>query len=44
MPGRAANRMRSDLFRPEMARSKSFKPVDRPGTALSLAANSLNRS
>ena len=44
MPGRAARRMRSDLFRPEMARSRSLNPVDRPGMALSLAASSARRS
>ena len=44
MPGRAASRIRSDLFRPEMARSRSPSPVDRPGTAASLAASSLSRS
>ena len=32
MPGRAASRMRSDLFRPEMAISTSGRrPVERPG-------------
>ena len=44
MPGRAARRIRSDLFRPEMAISTSGRPVDRPGTAESLAASSLSRS
>ncbi len=44
MPGRAASRIRSDLFRPEMARSRSPSPVDRPGIAASLAASSLSRS
>ena len=44
MPGRAASRIRSDLFRPEMARSRSTRPVDRPGMALSLAASSFRRS
>ena len=44
IPGRAASRIRSDLFRPEMARSRSVRPVDRPGMALSLAASSARRS
>ena len=44
MPGRAARRIRSDLFSPEMAISTSGRPVDRPGTAESLAASSLSRS
>ena len=44
MPGRAATRSRSDLLRPAMARSRSGRPVDRPGTAESLAASSLRRS
>ena len=44
MPGRAASRIRSDLFSPEMAMSTSGRPVDRPGTAWSLAASSLSRS
>ena len=44
MPGRAASRMRSELFRPEMARSRSRRPVDSPGIARSLAASSSRRS
>ena len=44
IPGRAAKRIRSDLFRPEMARSRSRRPVDRPGMAWSLAASSSRRS
>jgi len=44
IPGRAASRIRSDLFRPEMARSRSVRPVDRPGMADSLAASSVSRS
>ena len=44
MPGRAASRMRSDLFSPAMARSTSGRPVLRPGTSLSWAESSLSRS
>ena len=44
IPGRAARRIRSDLLRPEMARSRSVRPVDRPGMALSLSASSVRRS
>ena len=44
MPGRAARRIRSDRFRPEMARSRSRRPVDSPGMAFSLAASSSRRS
>ena len=36
IPGRAASRIRSELFRPEMARSRSRSPVDSPGMARSL--------
>ena len=44
MPGRAARRIRSELFRPESARSRSRRPVSRPVTARSLAASSSRRS
>ena len=32
-PGRAARMMRSELFRPEMRRSKSTRPVEMPGNS-----------
>ena len=44
IPGRAASRIRSDLLRPEMARSRSVRPVERPGMAESLAASSSSRA
>ena len=44
MPGRAASRMRSESLRPEMARSTSDRPVDRPGMAESRLDSSSSRS
>ena len=44
IPGRAASRIRSDLFRPLIFRSTADKPVDRPGSRLSLSLISLSRS
>ena len=44
MPGRAASKIRSDLFRPVIFRSTAERPVDRPGRWLSFSLISLRRS
>ena len=44
MPGRAAIRIRSVLLRPLILRSRSCRPVDRPGISLPEAASSSSRS
>ena len=44
MPGRAASRMRSDLFRPVILLSTADRPVDNPGRWSSLSLISLRRS
>ena len=44
MPGRAANKMRSDLLRPVIFWSTAERPVERPGRRESLSLISLRRS
>ena len=44
IPGRAASKIRSDLFRPVILRSTAERPVESPGRRLSLSLISLRRS